>query len=114
MNKRFKILSSPRDAGPFFDEQAGNDQSSFAWRSVSLCVSLMSHTSPISDLTSNFDIVTLSQLIGLCPFQIKIEISQFIVNIIFYTFNRIYDEHRYIQQNKINLYIFNYVFIVTL
>lgn len=28
---------------PFFDEQAGNDQSPFAWRSVSICVSLMSH-----------------------------------------------------------------------
>jgi len=36
--------SSPRDlAGPFFDEQAGNEKSPFAWGSVSVCVSLMSH-----------------------------------------------------------------------
>ena len=43
MRIRFPTSSLRDNAGPFFDEQAGNDQSPFAWRSVSVCVSLMSH-----------------------------------------------------------------------
>lgn len=37
----------------FFDEQAGNDQSPFAWRSVCLCVSLMSHVLVLIRSTSS-------------------------------------------------------------
>lgn len=55
--------SSPRDlAGPFFDEQAGNDQSPFVWGSVSVCVSLMSHVLVLELYSLICSLVTSSRI----------------------------------------------------